>query len=69
MELITNPGAEYDATVKAVVRIRTVRNKRDSFGGNFRAGITQRRRNSHYGQVNLNYQKKGLSLLGMLYTN
>lgn len=69
VELITNPGAEYDATVKAVVRIRTVRNKRDSFGGNFRAGITQRRRNSHYGQVNLNYQKKGLSLLGMLYTN
>lgn len=69
MELITNPGAEYDATVKAVVRIRTVRNKRDSFGGNFRAGITQRRRSSHYGQVNLNYQKKGLSLLGMLYIN
>lgn len=69
VELITNPGAEYDATVKAVVRIRTVRNKRDSFGGNFRAGITQRRRSSHYGQVNLNYQKKGLSLLGMLYTN
>lgn len=27
VELITNPGAEYDATVKAVVRIRTVRNK------------------------------------------
>lgn len=69
VELITNPGAEYNATVKAVVRIRTVRNKRDSFGGNFRAGITQRRRNSHYGQVNLNYQKKGLALLGMLYTN
>ena len=69
VELITNPGAEYDATVKAVVRIRTVRNKRDCFGGNFRAGITQRRRSNHYGQVDLNYQKKGLSLLGMLYIN
>lgn len=68
VELITNPGAEYDATVKAVVRIRTVRNKRDCFGGNFRAGITQRRRSNHYGQVDLNYQKKGLSLLGSKYS-
>ena len=44
VELITNPGAEYDATVKAVVRIRTVRGRNDGFGGNLRAGITQRRR-------------------------
>lgn len=69
VELITNPGAEYDATVKAVVRIRTVRGRNDGFGGNFRAGITQRRRTSHNEQINLNYQKQGLSLLGMLYTN
>ena len=41
VELITNPGAEYDATVKAVVRIRTVRNKRDSFGDG--GGLSLRR--------------------------
>lgn len=69
VELITNPGAEYDATVKAVVRIRTVRGRNDGFGGNLRAGITQRRRTSHNEQLSVNYQKKGLSLLGMLYTN
>lgn len=69
VELITNPGAEYDATVKAVVHIRTIKGKADSRGGNIRAGITQRQYTSHYEQVNVNYQKRGLSLLGMLYAN
>lgn len=69
VELITNPGAEYDATVKSVVRIRTLRGKGDGFGGSIRASITQRRRTNHNEQINLNYQKKGLSLLGMLYAN
>lgn len=69
VELINNPGAEYDATVKAVIRIRTIRNKRDGIGANIRAGITQGRRFSHYQQVNMNYQKQGLSMQGMLYHN
>lgn len=67
IELITNPGSEYDATVKAVIRIRTLKNKEDGFGGNIRAGITQRKYTSHNEQISLNYQRKGLSLLGMLY--
>lgn len=67
VELITNPGAEYDATVNAVVRIRTVRGRENGFGGNVRASITRRRRTTHYEQIDLNYRKKGLSLLGMLY--
>lgn len=69
IELITNPGAEYEATVKAVVRIRTMQGKSDSFGGNFRAGIIQRRHTAHYEQVGINYQKNGLSLLGTLHAN
>ncbi|WP_373798524.1 carboxypeptidase-like regulatory domain-containing protein, partial [Bacteroides heparinolyticus] len=40
VELITNPGAEYNATVNAVVRIRTVRGRENGFGGNVRASIT-----------------------------
>lgn len=59
VELITNPEAEYDATIKAVVRIRTLRGKGDGFGGNIRAGITQRRRTNHNEQINLNYQMTG----------
>lgn len=69
VELITNPGAEYDATVKAVVRIRTLRGKEDGWGGSIRAGVAQRRRTGHNEQISLNYQKKGLSLQGMVYAN
>ncbi len=69
VELITNPGAEYDATVKAVLRIRTIKGRYGGFGGNLRTSITQRRYTGSYEQVNANYQTQGLSLLGMLYAN
>lgn len=69
VELINNPGAEYDATAKAVIRIRTIRSKRDGIGANLRAGITQGRRTSHNEQLSVNYQKRGLSLQTMLYHN
>ena len=32
IEVITNPGARYDATVSAVIRIHTVRKVGDGFG-------------------------------------
>ncbi|MBP5537030.1 MAG: carboxypeptidase regulatory-like domain-containing protein, partial [Bacteroidales bacterium] len=32
IEVITNPGAQYDATVRSVVRIRTVKRQGDGFG-------------------------------------
>lgn len=38
IEVITNPGAQYDAAVRSVVRIRTVRRQGDGFG--FNTGIT-----------------------------
>lgn len=69
VELITNPGAEYDATIKAVIRIHTLRGKESGFGGNIRVGIIQRKRTGHFEQINLNYQKGGLSLQGSLYAN
>ncbi|MGN0202889.1 MAG: TonB-dependent receptor domain-containing protein [Candidatus Cryptobacteroides sp.] len=34
IEVITNPGAQYDASVRSVVRIRTVRRQGDGFGFN-----------------------------------
>lgn len=69
VELIQNPGAEYEATVRAVIRIRTVRNKQDGIGADLRAGIAQGRRTSHNEQVSVNYRKRNLSLQGMLYHN
>ncbi|MCQ2110167.1 MAG: TonB-dependent receptor [Bacteroidaceae bacterium] len=41
VEVINNPGAQYDATVTAVVRIRTVRHQGDGFGFTFSAGNDQ----------------------------
>ena len=34
IEVVQNPGARYDATVKAVIRIQTVRRQGDGFGFN-----------------------------------
>ena len=38
VEVITNPGAMYDATVSSVVRIRTVRKQGEGFGFNVNVG-------------------------------
>ena len=37
VEVITNPGAKYDASVKSVIRIRTKRPQGDGFSGTLRA--------------------------------
>ena len=41
VELITNPGARYDATVNAVVRIQTIRRTGDGFGFNLNSSYYQ----------------------------
>ena len=66
VEVITNPGAQYDATVRAVVRIKTIKRQGDGFGFNFRASDSQSlRRSSHndpYANLNLNYRTGGVDL-------
>lgn len=62
VELITNPGAEYDAEVKAVLKIKTVKPVGEGLGGYVRlkgdyASAWERRE-----QVNLNYRKGGLDI-------
>lgn len=41
VEVINNPGAQYDATVSAVVRIRTVRSEGEGFGFDLNAANNQ----------------------------
>ena len=41
VEVISNPGAQYDATVRSVVRIRTVRRQGDGFGFSLNASDEQ----------------------------
>lgn len=67
VEVINNPGAEYDATVQAVVRIRTKRQQGDGIGLNLTATMDQDLR---YGftttndKLSVNYRKGGLDIFG-----
>ena len=69
VEVITNPGAEYDATVSAVVRIKTVKRKGDGFGFNIHTGNHQ---SLVYGYsdpfvtTNLRYRHNDFDVFGMV---
>lgn len=64
IEVITNPGAQYDATVRSVVRIRTIKRQGDGFGFNFNASDAQSLRwdkgNDPHAALNVNYRTGGV---------
>ena len=68
VEVVSNPGARYDASVKAVIRIFTKKVEGEGFGFDNRTVV----RNideygwSAYDQLNLNYRKNGLDLSAMV---
>ena len=64
VELITNPGAQYDASVKAVLKIKTVKKVGDGLGGSVRSVIRQGDKTSFTEQANLNYRKNNLDVFG-----
>ena len=69
VEVVNNPGVRYDASVKAVVRITTKKQKGEGFGFNNRLYFRDKR---GYGltsleQFTFNYRKNGFDLGGMLY--
>ena len=68
VEVITNPGAQYDATVKAVVRIRTIKRQGEGFGLNLNASDEQSfrwaRGNDPFGAINVNYRTGGVDIFG-----
>lgn len=66
VELITNPGAEYDAEVKSVLRIKTVKPVGEGLGGFIRANAEYASAAAHTEMVNLNYRKKGWDIFGQL---
>ena len=69
VEVITNPGAQYDATVSAVVRIKTIRRVGTGFGYDVDLSHQQ---NLRYGYadpsatVNLRYRHKDVDVFGMV---
>lgn len=62
VEVITNPGAKYDASVKSVIRIRTKPSQGEGFGGTLRAQNGFRHYFSSMEQANLKYRKGGLEV-------
>ena len=68
VEVITNPGAQYDATVRAVVRIRTIKRQGEGFGFNVNLTDAQSLRikenNDPDAAVNVNYRTGGVDVFG-----
>ena len=63
VELITNPGAEYDASVGAVLLITTTR-RTDGWSVQLEGELSQNHRLSNEESVKLNYQTGRLNLFG-----
>lgn len=62
VEVVTNPGARYDATVSAVIRIHTVRKVGDGFGFDARTSAYYWENWDTYNQLNMYYRGNGLEL-------
>ena len=70
VEVINNPGAQYDATVRSVVRIRTRKPQGEGFGFDVTTGHSQDLRKASFADpsvtLNFNYRHKGLDFFGMV---
>lgn len=67
VEVIRNPGSRYDASVKAVIRIQTVKRKGEGFGFNLRSSYYQSKNTDWIEQANLNYRHHNLDIFGSVY--
>ena len=70
VEVINNPGAQYDATVRAVVRIRTVRQQGDGLSLNLTLSDEHDLRydfDRPQAKVGANYRKNGVDVFGSVY--
>ena len=69
VEVITNPGAMYDATVSAVVRIKTIRRQGTGFGYDLDLSDNSDLRygyNDPSATLNLRYRHKSFDVFGMI---
>ena len=69
IELITNPGAKYDATVGAVVKIQTVRKAGDGFSIDTWGRWQQGRKDHEAASLDLNYRNNGLDIFASLWAS
>ena len=62
VEVIQNPGATYDASVNAVIKIKTIKKKGEGFGFDTRSVYWYNKHDNTIQQVNMNYRHYGLNL-------
>lgn len=67
IELITNPGSRYDATVKAIIRIQTARRRGKGFGFDVRSSYCQSQNTDLIEQLSFNDRHANLDLFGSAY--
>lgn len=67
IEVIRNPGVKYNATVTAVVKIKTRRRAGEGFGFDLRSSYYQSENIDLIEQANFNYRHKGLDVFGSFY--
>lgn len=66
VDVVTSPGARYDSSVNAVIRITTVAPVGEGFSFNDRTTIGYKRYAYLFEQANFNFRKNGFDLFGML---
>ena len=69
VELITNPGAKYDATVESVILIKTKRPQGEGFSFNTQASYYAAERPDLDLGTNWNFRHKGLDVFGSVWYN
>ncbi len=67
VEIITSPGAEYNAEVMSVVRIKTIKKQGEGLSARNEASIELNHKNGGHNDLSLQYYKKGLELFSDVY--
>ncbi len=62
VEVVTNPGVRYDASVKSVIRITTKRRQGEGFSGLLRTTLMEQKYLSNVNQANFKYRNKGMEV-------
>lgn len=66
VEVVMNPGSRYDASVRSVIRIQTIRKQGEGFSFDFRSTVYQCENTDLIETLNMNYRYKGLDVFGSL---
>ncbi|MBR6546727.1 MAG: outer membrane beta-barrel protein [Bacteroidales bacterium] len=66
VEVLMNPGSRYDASVRSVIRIQTLRKQGEGFGFDLRSTTYQCENTDLIETVNMNYRYKGFDVFGSL---